>query len=110
MINSESFWLGWFKGLSSGFLAAKVPKVCFIAARERLDKELEIANMQGKYKLVTFPNVGHCMMEDDPIAMTKNCHMVLDRFKCPLSMEDLKFIKLHGVPAFHGKLLSYSKN
>ncbi len=107
---SEPFWLGWFKGLSSTFLSSKVAKICFIAARERLDKELEIANMQGKFKLVTFPNVGHCMMEDDPVAMAKNCHLILDRFRCALSMADVNFIKEKGVPAFHGNLKPYCKN
>lgn len=110
LIKSQKFWNDWFKGLSSGFLASKFPKICFIAARERLDKELEIANMQGKFKLVTFPNVGHCMMEDDPVAMAKNCHMVLDRFRCPLSTADIQFIKEHGIPNFHAKLKPYSKN
>lgn len=109
LIESEKFWLHWFKGLSQDFLNSKFSKICFIAARERLDKELEIANMQGKFRLVTFPNVGHCMMEDDPIATAKNCHMVLDRFRCPLSMEDVKFIKDKGVPAFTSTLKAYSK-
>ena len=110
LIKSEVFWLGWFKGLSSTFLASKFPKICFIAARERLDKELEIANMQGKFRLISFPNVGHCMMEDDPVSTAKNCYMVLDRFRCPLSTDDVKVIKEKGIPAFHSKLKPYSKN
>lgn len=110
LLKSEAFWLGWFKGLSSTFLSSKFPKICFIAARERLDKELEIANMQGKFRLISFPNVGHCMMEDDPISTAKNCHMVLDRFRCPLSLEDIQFIKEKGIPAFQSKLKPYSKN
>lgn len=110
LLKSEKFWPGWFKGLSSTFLSSKFPKICFIAARERLDKELEIANMQGKFRLVSFPNVGHCMMEDDPVATARNCHMVLDRFRCPLSVEDVEFIKAKGIPAFHSRLKPYTKN
>lgn len=109
LLLSEKFWHDWFKGLSSTFLASKFSKICFIAARERLDKELEIANMQGKFRLVSFPNVGHCMLEDDPVSAAKYCHMVLDRFRCPLSMEDVKKIKTHGIPAFHSSLKAYSK-
>ncbi len=110
LLTSQPFWLEWFKGLSSTFLSSKFAKVCFIAARERLDKELEIANMQGKFKLVTFPNVGHCMMEDDPVAMARNCHMVLDRFRCALCMDDVRAIRERGVPAFVTRLKPYSKN
>lgn len=110
LLTSQPFWLEWFKGLSSTFLSSKFAKVCFIAARERLDRELEIANMQGKFKLVTFPNVGHCMMEDDPVAMARNCHLVLDRFRCALCMDDVRAIRERGVPAFVSRLKPYSKN
>lgn len=110
LLKSQKYWLEWFKGLSSIFLASRYPKVCFIAARERLDKELEIANMQGKFRLVTFPNVGHCMMEDDPVSTAKNCHMILDRFRCGLSMADVEFIKEKGVPSFTSSLKKYSKS
>ena len=109
LLQSEKFWLDWFKGLSSTFLASKFSKICFIAARERLDKELEIANMQGKFRLVSFPNVGHCMLEDDPVSAAKYCHMVLDRFRCPLSVQDVQKIKDHGIPGFHNNLKPYSK-
>ena len=109
LLHSKQYWLDWFKGLSSMFLASKYPKICFIAARERMDKELEIANMQGKFKLVTFPNVGHCMMEDDPVATAVNCHMVLDRFRCPLSLDDIKTIKEKGIHNFTTPLKAYKK-
>jgi protein phosphatase methylesterase 1 len=109
LLKSEKFWTDWFKGLSSTFLESRFSKICFIAARERLDKELEIANMQGKFRLVSFPNVGHCMLEDDPVSAAKYCHMVLDRFKCPLSLDDVKKVKEKGIPSFHSGLKPYSK-
>lgn len=108
LLHSEKYWLGWFKKLSQTFLSSKFAKICFIAARERLDKDLEIANMQGKFRLVTFPNVGHCMMEDDPVATARNCHMVLDRFRCPLTMDDVKKIKDKGIPGFVSSLKPYA--
>lgn len=109
LLSSEKFWLGWFRKLSQTFLSSKFAKICFIAARERLDQELEIANMQGKFKLVTFPNVGHCMMEDDPVATARNCYMILDRFRCPLTMDDVNQIKQKGIPGFVSTLKPYSK-
>lgn len=49
LMKSEKHWLGWFKGLDSAFLGVPVPKMLMLAERERLDKELIIANMQGKF-------------------------------------------------------------
>jgi len=37
-----------------------------LAGRDRMDTELTIAHMQGKFKLVLLPDVGHCLQEDDP--------------------------------------------
>lgn len=50
---------GWFKGLSHVFLNIHLPKILLTAEKERLDKELTIAQMQGKFKLVVIHNVGH---------------------------------------------------
>ena len=35
------------------------------AEKERMDKELTIAQMQGKFRLSVLYNVGHYMQEDD---------------------------------------------
>ena len=37
-----------------------------LAGIERMDKDLTIAQMQGKYKLSILRNVGHVMHEDAP--------------------------------------------
>jgi len=60
------YWTSWFTGLSSRFLSAKTARVLVLAGAERLDKELMIGQMQGKYQLVVIPNVGHILHEDDP--------------------------------------------
>lgn len=110
LVASAKYWPEWFKGLSGAFLKCKYSKICFIAARERLDKELEIANMQGKFRLISLPNVGHCMMEDDPVGVAKNLHNVLERFRCPLSTLELQWIKDNGIAYFKNNLKAYSKN
>jgi len=56
---TEKYWHGWFKGLSHIFLSLHVPKILLTAEKERLDKELTIAQMQGKFKVVVIHNVGH---------------------------------------------------
>ncbi|EKM57884.1 uncharacterized protein PHACADRAFT_251781 [Phanerochaete carnosa HHB-10118-sp] len=60
------YWTSWFTGLSSRFLSAKTARVLVLAGAERLDKELMIGQMQGKYQLVVVSNVGHILHEDDP--------------------------------------------
>lgn len=37
-----------------------------LAGTDRLDKELMIGQMQGKYQLVVFPDAGHFVQEDLP--------------------------------------------
>ncbi|KAA1136972.1 putative carboxyl methyl esterase [Puccinia graminis f. sp. tritici] len=57
---------GWYRGLSSKFLSQKTARLLVLAGTDRLDKELMIGQMQGKYQLSVLPNVGHCVHEDDP--------------------------------------------
>jgi pimeloyl-ACP methyl ester carboxylesterase len=55
--------LDWFTGLSSKFLAARTARLLVLAGTDRLDKELMIGQMQGKYQLVVVPGVGHMLHE-----------------------------------------------
>lgn len=63
---TEPYWSEWFTGLSSKFLAAKGGKLLLLAGTDRLDKELMIGQMQGKYQLQVFPEAGHFIHEDCP--------------------------------------------
>ena len=54
---------GWFTGLSGKFLGARTARLLVLAGTERLDKELMIGQMQGKFQLVVIPNVGHMVHE-----------------------------------------------
>lgn len=53
-------------GLSKKFLEAKGGKLLLLAGTDRLDKELMIGQMQGKYQLQVFPDAGHFVHEDQP--------------------------------------------
>ena len=64
LLSSSNYWNGWFKGLSQKFLSCKVPKMLILAGTDRLDTELTIAQMQGKYQLIILPTCGHCIQED----------------------------------------------
>lgn len=54
---------GWFKGLSSTFLAARTARILVLAGTDRLDNELMIGQMQGKFQMVVIPGVGHMLQE-----------------------------------------------
>ncbi|TGJ84126.1 hypothetical protein E0Z10_g4630 [Xylaria hypoxylon] len=63
---TQPYWENWFVGLSSKFLAAKGAKLLLLAGTDRLDTELTIGQMQGKYNLQVFPEAGHFIHEDLP--------------------------------------------
>ena len=43
------------------FLQVGVPKQLLLAGSERMDKDLSIAHMAGKFKMVVIENVGHAI-------------------------------------------------
>ena len=55
--------VGWFKGLSSSFLSVRAARLLVLAGTDRLDKELMIGQMQGKFQLVVVPDTGHMIHE-----------------------------------------------
>ncbi|OIW35249.1 protein phosphatase methylesterase [Coniochaeta ligniaria NRRL 30616] len=63
---TQPFWEGWFVGLSRKFLEARGGKMLLLAGTDRLDTELTIGQMQGKYALQVFPEAGHFIHEDLP--------------------------------------------
>ncbi|MCJ1283786.1 Protein phosphatase methylesterase 1 [Xylographa opegraphella] len=66
LTTTSPFWHSWFLALSSKFLSAKGGKLLLLAGTDRLDKELMIGQMQGKYQLQVFPDAGHFIQEDLP--------------------------------------------
>ncbi|KAG8171946.1 hypothetical protein JTE90_016984, partial [Oedothorax gibbosus] len=63
---TEKFWNGWFEGLSNMFLSTSIPKLLLLAGVDRLDKDLTIGQMQGKFQMQVLPQCGHAVHEDDP--------------------------------------------
>ncbi|KAI4247688.1 MAG: hypothetical protein L6R40_001274 [Gallowayella cf. fulva] len=63
---TQLYWQNWFTGLSKKFLEARGGKLLILAGTDRLDKELMIGQMQGKYQLQVFPDAGHFIQEDQP--------------------------------------------
>lgn len=88
--------VGWFKSLSSRFLACRSARLLVLAGTDRLDKELMIGQMQGnlihpwktlacgltcrlgKYQLQVFPEAGHFIHEDQP---AKTANVLVDFYR-----------------------------
>ncbi|KFY49083.1 hypothetical protein V495_00731 [Pseudogymnoascus sp. VKM F-4514 (FW-929)] len=78
LASTEPFWNGWFVGLSDRFLSSRGGKLLILAGTERLDKEMMIGQMQGKYALQIFPDAGHFLHEDQP---EKTAQSIVDFYK-----------------------------
>ncbi|XP_063757180.1 protein phosphatase methylesterase 1-like isoform X3 [Eleginops maclovinus] len=63
---SEKYWDGWFRGTSNLFLACNLPKLLLLAGIDRLDRDLTIGQMQGKFMMQVLPPCGHAVQEDKP--------------------------------------------
>ncbi|KAF5327446.1 hypothetical protein D9619_004998 [Psilocybe cf. subviscida] len=69
--STAPYWLSWFQGLSSSFLNARTARLLVLAGTDRLDKELMIGQMQGKFQMVVVPGVGHMLHEDNPTRLAE---------------------------------------
>ncbi|XP_028405576.1 protein phosphatase methylesterase 1-like isoform X2 [Dendronephthya gigantea] len=78
---TDKYWEGWFKDMSRLFLSCPVPKLLLVAGRDRLDKELTVAHIQGKFQLHLLPKCGHAVHEDDPEKVAEMLTMFMARHK-----------------------------
>ncbi|KAF6159705.1 hypothetical protein GIB67_029963 [Kingdonia uniflora] len=63
---TETYWRGWYEGLSDLFLSCPVPKLLLLAGTDRLDRSLTIGQMQGKFQMIVVRHTGHAIQEDVP--------------------------------------------
>ena len=63
---TSAHWEGWYEGMGERFLGARCAKLLVLAGTDRLDDRLTVAQMQGKFQTVLFPNAGHAVHEDEP--------------------------------------------
>jgi len=66
LTKTEQFWKGWFEGMSKMFLSCSVPRLLLLAGIDRLDKDLTVGQMQGKFQMQVMPQCGHVVHEDSP--------------------------------------------
>ncbi|KAK2155649.1 hypothetical protein NP493_2060g00006 [Ridgeia piscesae] len=84
---TDKYWRGWFEGLSKLFLGCPVPKMLLLAGVDRLDKDLTVGQMQGKFQMQVLPQCGHAVHEDvpDKVADVLATFMVRHRMVEPTS-------------------------
>ena len=81
LAKTEQFWTEWFQGLSSAFLEIPVPKMLLLAGVDRLDRELTVGQMQGKFQLQVLTACGHSVQEDAPEKVAEAVATFLVRHK-----------------------------
>lgn len=57
-----------------------------------MDKDLTIAQMQGKFKLVVLDQVGHSIHEDQPKKVAEVFHEFLQQFRIPAKYAEQKIV------------------
>ncbi len=75
---TQTYWQNWFSSMSAKFLSGKAAKLLILAGTDRLDKELMIGQMQGKFQLSIFAEAGHFVQEDMP---EKTAEVVTEFYK-----------------------------
>lgn len=61
------FWDSWFVGLTDNFLKFPGSRLLILATdTEYMDREMIIAQMQGKFQLAVIRESGHAIQEDQP--------------------------------------------
>lgn len=78
LASTAPWWEGWFKGMSEKFLRGRGAKMLILAGTDRLDRELMIGQMQGKFQLVVLPEAGHFVQEDVP---ERTAELLVEFFK-----------------------------
>ena len=99
LLASQKYWKDWFSGLTKCFLSIKIPKLLLLAASDRMDKDLTIAQMQGKFKLSVVRDVGHIVHEDNPKASADVISEFITLFRILPTVQEMKPIvgKLGGI-------------
>ena len=62
----KPFWDFWFTGLTENFLKFPGSRLLILADTDYMDKEMIVAQMQGKFQLAIVRESGHAIQEDKP--------------------------------------------
>lgn len=93
--------------MNKAFLDVRLPKILCLAAPDRMDTEMTIAQMQGKFKMVIANNVGHVIQEDNPKEVAKIMNSLIVGFRQPSNIEEMIEYKTKGPAFFHPTVKHY---
>ena len=77
-------------GLSARFLDAPAAKLLLLAGVDRLDRELTVGQMQGKFQMQVLPAVGHTVHEDSPDRVAEVLAAFLVRNKLAIASDNFQ--------------------
>jgi protein phosphatase methylesterase 1 len=82
LLKTRPFWDEWFRGMDKKFLETSCgPKLVLVTDPSNLDKEMTIAQMQGKFQIQMLPQSGHAVHEDQPVQIATKITDYLKRFR-----------------------------
>lgn len=84
LMATEPYWEGWFRGMSQAFLSSRCVKILICSSSDRLDKELMIAHMQGKFQVQIVSGSGHVIEEDQPAELCRVVQTFITRYRLHL--------------------------
>ena len=90
LLDSKKFWNVCFIGLTKAFLSCNIPKMSMLASIERMDKDLTMAQLQGKYKLSIMKNVGYIIHEDKSNETMKFIKDFIRTFRITVKESEMK--------------------
>ncbi|CEF67173.1 Protein phosphatase methylesterase 1 [Strongyloides ratti] len=88
LYKSEKYWQEWFKDISKQFISVPGAKILILAGTDRLDKELTIAQMAGKFQMEVIKKTGHLVHEDNPEDVANIFIRMMKRYKMAKILEE----------------------
>ena len=89
---TKQYWTEWFANLTQSFLAMQTKKMLFLAGAERMDTDLTVAHMQGKYEMQVIADCGHVIQEDQPVILCQKITEFIARHRINPLYNERKFI------------------
>lgn len=75
----ESYWDSWFTGLTQNFLKFPGSRLLILADTDYMDKEMIVAQMQGKFQLAIVRESGHAIQEDKPDELAEHINGMIQK-------------------------------
>lgn len=75
----EPYWNDWFVGLTRNFLNFPGSRLLILADTDYMDREMIVAQMQGKFQLAVVRESGHAIQEDQPEELAEIVNVMIQK-------------------------------